>query len=45
MATNSVQEAIAAALAASSGSTTTASNAAVRTVQTDSLKATSQSGR
>ena len=45
MATNSVQEAIAAALAASSGANASASNAAVRTVQTDSLKATSKSGR
>ena len=44
MAANSVQEAIAAALAASSGTNTAASNASVRTVQTDSLKATSKSG-
>ena len=44
MAANSVQEAIAAALAASSGTNQAASNASVRTVQTDSLKATSKSG-
>lgn len=40
---NSVQEAIAAALAAS-GNTKTTQNAAVRTVNTDSLKTTSKSG-
>lgn len=41
---NSVQEAIAAALAGNSGTQTT-QNAAVRTVNTDSLKTTSKSGR
>ena len=40
---NSVQEAIAAALAGS-GSTTPTAQAAVRTVNTDSLKTTSKSG-
>ena len=42
---SSVQEASAAALASStSGTNGAASNTAVRTVQTDSLKATSKSG-
>jgi len=40
---NAVQEAIAAALAASTGSTTTESS--VRSVSTDSLKTTSKSGK
>lgn len=41
---NSVQEAIAAALAKTTGTTQTTAQNSVRTVQTDSLKTTSKSG-
>jgi len=42
---NAVQDAIAAALAGQSGTTTQAASASVRTVDTNSLKTTSKSGR
>lgn len=44
MAANAVQDAIAAALAKSTGTSQTTASSSVRSVQTDSLKTTSKSG-
>lgn len=44
MAGNAVQQAIADALAKSTGTSQTTANSSVRSVQTDSLKVTSKSG-